>query len=216
MPTAWSSFHDCELLLGRSARNDLCVEDPFASRLHAEVRRRGDRYWLSDLGSANGTLLNGSRLLTAAQLQDGDQVRIGETEIEYSERADTAPARNRTSVLVSDAFQPPAPEVMIDAESQAPASKLLSVIDTSSKTQIGTIIGRADLLPDQSLAIISRVSLTLLSQLSLNDTLIHVLDSVFQAVPADRGYIMLSSRPKSSLPRRTRRPRRSSSSSARP
>jgi sigma-B regulation protein RsbU (phosphoserine phosphatase) len=177
--------------LGRSARNDLCVEDPFASRLHAEVRRRGDRYWLSDLGSANGTLLNGSRLLTAAQLQDGDQIRVGETEIEYSERADTAPARSRTSVLVSDAFQPPAPEVMIDAESQAPASKLMSVIDTSSKTQVGTVIGRADVLPDQSLAIISRVSLTLLSQLSLNDTLIQVLDSVFQALPADRGYIML-------------------------
>ncbi|MDQ3014234.1 MAG: FHA domain-containing protein, partial [Acidobacteriota bacterium] len=75
--------------IGRSARNDLCVEDPFASRLHAEIRRRGDAFCLSDLGSANGTLINGLRLTAQVQLNDRDIVRIGETEIEYSERADT-------------------------------------------------------------------------------------------------------------------------------
>src|SRR6185436_17015805 len=88
--------------IGRSARNDLCVEDPFASRLHAEIRRQGDHFWLSDLGSANGTLLNNQRMTTSLQLHDRDRIRIGETEIEYSERADTAPASGRTSILLSD------------------------------------------------------------------------------------------------------------------
>ena len=46
--------------IGRSARNDLCIPDPFASRVHAEVRNEGDEYKLQDLGSANGTLYNGS------------------------------------------------------------------------------------------------------------------------------------------------------------
>ena len=41
-------------------RNDLCIPDPFASRVHAEVRREGDEYVLQDLGSANGTLYNGA------------------------------------------------------------------------------------------------------------------------------------------------------------
>jgi pSer/pThr/pTyr-binding forkhead associated (FHA) protein len=68
--------------IGRSARNDLCVEDPFTSRLHAEIRRQGDNFLLTDLGSANGTYLNGARMTAAAQLQDRDRVRIGETEIE--------------------------------------------------------------------------------------------------------------------------------------
>src|SRR5213080_1935605 len=48
--------------IGRSARNDLCIPDPFASRVHAEVRSEGDEYFLQDLGSANGTLYNGTVL----------------------------------------------------------------------------------------------------------------------------------------------------------
>ena len=37
------------ITLGRSARNDLCIPDPFASRVHAEVRREGEEYFLQDL-----------------------------------------------------------------------------------------------------------------------------------------------------------------------
>ena len=36
--------------IGRSARSDVCIPDAFASRLHAEVRKEGDGYWLQDLG----------------------------------------------------------------------------------------------------------------------------------------------------------------------
>ncbi len=177
--------------IGRSARNDLCVEDPFASRLHAEVRSRGDSYWLSDLGSANGTLLNGSRLTTPMQLQDRDVIRIGETEIEYSERADTAPAKGRTSILLSDSHDSHKPEATISASSRNSAANLLSSLESSSRTHFTPIPGRAQLIEDDTMAVISRVSLTLLSPLSLEDTLIQAMECVFDAVPADRGYIML-------------------------
>ncbi len=177
--------------IGRSARNDLCVEDPFASRLHAEVRSRGDSYWLSDLGSANGTLLNGSRMTTPMQLQDRDVIRIGETEIEYSERADTAPAKGRTSILLSDSHDSHKPEATISASSRNSAANLLSSLESSSRTHFTPIPGRAQLIEDDTMAVISRVSLTLLSPLSLEDTLIQAMECVFDAVPADRGYIML-------------------------
>src|SRR5262249_33373406 len=111
--------------IGRSARNDLCIEDPFASRMHAEVRKRGDTFWLSDLASANGTLMNGVRLSAPAQLRDRDLFRIGETEIEYSERADTAPARGRTSVLLSDKQNTYSPEATIVPDSRNSAANLL-------------------------------------------------------------------------------------------
>ncbi|MGE0101819.1 MAG: SpoIIE family protein phosphatase [Blastocatellales bacterium] len=177
--------------IGRSARNDLCVEDPFASRLHAEVRSRGDSYWLSDLGSANGTLHNGNRLTAPVQLQDHDLIRIGETEIEYSERADTAPAKGRTSILLSDSHDSKRPEATIAASSRNSAANLLQSFESSSRTQFTPIPGRAQMIEDDTLAIISRVSLTLLSPLSLEDTLKQAMDCVFEAVPADRGYIML-------------------------
>jgi len=185
------------ITIGRSARNDLCVEDPFASRLHAEVRKRGDAFWIADLGSANGTLINSARLTAPVQLRDRDIVRIGETEIEYSEHADTAPARGRTSILFSDSSFAPLPEATITAGDRNSAANLISSLESSNMTLIGA--AAKSLAPksveDDALAVISRVSLTLLSGLSLDDTLQQVLDCVFEVVSADRGYVMLFEAP---------------------
>src|SRR5499426_2985966 len=124
------------ITIGRSARNDLCVEDPFASRLHAEVRKRGDAFWIADLGSANGTLINSARLTAPVQLRDRDIVRIGETEIEYSEHADTAPARGRTSILFSDSSFAPLPEATITVGDRNSAANLISSLESSNMTLI--------------------------------------------------------------------------------
>ncbi len=194
------------ITIGRSARNDLCVEDPFASRLHAEVRKRGDAFWITDLGSANGTMVNAAKLSAPLQLRDRDIVRIGETEIEYSERADTAPARGRTSILFSDSSFAPLPEATIVPGARNSAANLLSSLEVSHKTQIGPPAVHATLSPksaaasvqDDALAVISQVSLTLLKPLSLDDTLLQVLEYVFEVVLADRGYVMLFETPEES------------------
>src|SRR5205823_8527298 len=75
------------ITIGRSARNDLCIPDPFASRVHAEVRNEGDEYFLQDLGSANGTLYNGSVVDSAVTLTRGGRIQIGETEIVFNDSA---------------------------------------------------------------------------------------------------------------------------------
>src|ERR687890_2384353 len=75
------------ITIGRSARNDVCIPDPFSSRVHAEVRREGDRYVLQDLGSANGTFFKGARMESAITLAPGDSVQIGETEIIFRDRS---------------------------------------------------------------------------------------------------------------------------------
>src|SRR5215475_11312386 len=195
------------ITIGRSARNDLCVEDPFASRLHAEVRKRGDLFWIADLGSANGTLVNTARLTAPVQLRDRDIIRIGETEIEYSERADTAPARGRTSILFSDSGFAPLPEATIVADARNSAANLLSSLEAPYRTPVIPAVGQATLAPkpvperlpehleDNVLAVIIRVSLTLLKPLSLDETLRQVLECVFEVVSADRGYVMLFEAP---------------------
>ena len=73
------------ITIGRSARNDLCIPDPFASRVHAEVRTEGDEYFLQDLGSANGTLYNGSVVDSTITLSRGGRIQIGETEIIFND-----------------------------------------------------------------------------------------------------------------------------------
>src|SRR5688500_3510867 len=73
------------ITIGRSARNDLCIPDPFASRVHAEVRRERDEYLLQDLGSANGTLYSGATVDGAGRLTAGGRIQIGETEIIFDD-----------------------------------------------------------------------------------------------------------------------------------
>jgi len=66
-----------ELTVGRSSQNDLVLDDPLVSRLHAIFMRRGDVVLLEDLGSHNGTYVNNERLHTIRQLHHGDTIVIG-------------------------------------------------------------------------------------------------------------------------------------------
>ena len=68
------------LSIGRSKEADVQIEDRYASGIHARVFARGGRYFVEDMGSTNGTLLNGATLRGEAELIDGDTVQIGDTE----------------------------------------------------------------------------------------------------------------------------------------
>src|ERR1041385_5029316 len=85
--------------IGRSARSDLCIPDAFASRLHAEVRKEGDSYWLQDLGSANGTRYNGNLVTIPLPLSNGGEIQIGETTIVFEDERASLP---KNSTLIAD------------------------------------------------------------------------------------------------------------------
>lgn len=67
------------LTLGRSAEADVSFEDRYASGIHATLYSRGDRYFVEDLGSTNGTLLDGRPVSGEQELRDGSQIEIGDT-----------------------------------------------------------------------------------------------------------------------------------------
>ena len=72
------------LLVGRGSRNDVDLAgDEYASSAHARLEPRLDGVWLEDVGSTNGTYLNGIRLTRPKRLTSGDVLRIGETELRY-------------------------------------------------------------------------------------------------------------------------------------
>lgn len=66
--------------LGRSADADITFTDRYASGLHARLYPRGDRYFLEDMNSTNGTLLDGRAFSGEQELDDGSRIRIGDTE----------------------------------------------------------------------------------------------------------------------------------------
>jgi serine phosphatase RsbU (regulator of sigma subunit) len=190
------------ITIGRSARNDVCIPDPFASRVHAEVRREGDAYVLQDLGSANGTLYNGDRVESALTLTPGGRIQIGETEIVFRDKDAGAGA-----TMIADPSAASLPEATIALNSdQRSTSGLLEAIE-DARTQgsaeqprpaaAGTIINSTRAASANAvqqsdlLALISKVSVTLLAPATLDETLRQVVALVFEAVPAERCLIML-------------------------
>lgn len=65
--------------IGRSPENDIVLDnEPTISRFHAVLERNGDRWLLRDLGSRNGTWLNGERVTDAMPFESADEARIGD------------------------------------------------------------------------------------------------------------------------------------------
>ena len=74
------------LTVGRAGNNDVPLpEDEYASARHARFEPRQDGVWVQDLGSTNGTYLNGARLEHPRRLTEGDIVRIGETDLRFEQ-----------------------------------------------------------------------------------------------------------------------------------
>ena len=71
--------------LGRAGSADIHVEDPFASSVHARIFARNGFMHVEDMGSTNGTYLNGRQLRKAEQLKPADKIRIGDSEYSYRE-----------------------------------------------------------------------------------------------------------------------------------
>lgn len=167
--------------VGRSTRSDICIPDPFASRVHAEIRREGDHYILQDLGSANGTRFNGAPLSGSIPISTGDRFQIGETVFEFVEPR----AVSQTLVDGGDDFNP---SVTISLSANKSATELFQSIEKARQAEISKqkVTSRTDLL-----GLISKVGVTLLAATTLDETLQQVADLVFEAVPAERCVIML-------------------------
>ncbi len=74
-----------QVTIGRSASNSLVIDDHRVSRCHAEIRNLGNgRYRLSDVGSVNGTWLNGRLITVPRDLQGGDEIQIGATRLRFA------------------------------------------------------------------------------------------------------------------------------------
>jgi phosphoserine phosphatase RsbU/P len=175
------------ITLGRSARNDLCVPDPFASRVHAEVRREGDEYFLQDLGSANGTLYNGHTVQGSVALTAGGRIQIGETEIVFDDG--TYNSSMGATMITDNSSSIPEATIAL-ASGDRTTSGLLEAIEGARTKPEEIVASRANKQGDL-LALISKVGITLLASASLNETLDQIVSLVFEAVPADRCLLMM-------------------------
>ncbi len=83
-----------EITLGRAESCDVGLfGGQGVEKVHAKIRRQGDRYLLSDAGTPGGTLLNGTRVAEPAPLRDGDRIQMGNCVLTFGERRQEAAAQ---------------------------------------------------------------------------------------------------------------------------
>jgi sigma-B regulation protein RsbU (phosphoserine phosphatase) len=181
------------ITIGRSARNDLCIPDPFASRVHAEVRHEGDEYVLQDLGSANGTLYNGSVVEAPIHLMRGGRIQIGETEIFFNDAQ--FPLSSGATMITDNSSSVPEATISLASTGRTTSGLLEAIEDARTQSDESSRVSQqSDLL-----ALISKISVALLDTVTLNETLDQIVSMVFQAVPADRSMIMMREEKSSDL-----------------
>ncbi len=123
------AFDRIEITVGRTMENDVVLPDPGISRQHMSIRDKGGAYILKDLGSSNGTLLNGRKVLEEV-LKSGDVITMGGAKVRFEAeesqpgRPAPKPARRQPAGRVRPSKRPPRQK----AQPPRPAAKQKAVI----------------------------------------------------------------------------------------
>jgi len=135
-----------EVILGRAPQCDLPVDSARASRKHAAVRREGDRFWVRDLDSTNGTLVNGQRITGEHALSPGDRIEIGEVTVTFchveSTLAETVSGASADQTMVMRRM-PASAAGLAGSFEQIPAFAVLQMLELGGQTGVLTVEGGA-------------------------------------------------------------------------
>jgi pSer/pThr/pTyr-binding forkhead associated (FHA) protein len=69
-----------EVSLGRANSNQIVIKDPYISKKHLRIVKDEGKYYLEDFNSANGTFVNGDRVMDVVNLKNGDRITVGQVE----------------------------------------------------------------------------------------------------------------------------------------
>jgi phosphoserine phosphatase RsbU/P len=154
--------------IGRSRDSDIFLPDQWLSRHHAEILRKDAAFYLHDLGSKNGTLLNGEPVHGDRRLRHGDVITLGEHVLTFSI------------------------EEVADEDSQPPeGTRIFSARELSDIKTKPSIDPEELQKQNRVLEVLSQAARSLLAHRPLPDLFEDVLNLLFAAVPCERGAILL-------------------------
>lgn len=168
--------------VGREVSNTIQLHDTEVSRRHAELRRQGDRYILVDLGSSNGSYVNGERV-TVRELAIGDEIQLGTTLMLFTSGEDEPPRESGGEIDIVS----PAPQDrsrIIRALRQDEGSHVL--YDESARDRSTWTVRAAS-----NLRIMYRTAMAVSHTLDIDELLHRLMQLIVEWVEADRGCIML-------------------------
>lgn len=167
-----------EVVIGRDKSADIILLDTMVSRRHARILCDGERSHIADMNSRNGTFVN--RLPTDRHdLTDGDEITIGESIFLFQESDSEIDVRTE--------------ELEVVASPDYQEKLTVEIPDVQQAIRLHELGATFENLPhdERDLAILYEVGRTINSTHKLDEILGHVLDSIFQTTPAERGVVLL-------------------------
>lgn len=166
--------------VGRDSSNLVQLHDTEVSRRHAELRKVGDGVMLADLGSSNGTFVNGRRA-QQQELRSGDQLQLGSTLLLFTAAStDSVPATDLIDIVghqhTGDSSR------IVRSMGQEEGSRIFELAEGESPW-----LARAR----SNLQIMYRTALAVSHTLEIDDLLDRIMQLIFEWVECDRGCIML-------------------------
>ena len=162
-------------VLGRSTQATVRLADREVSRQHSQIDRRGKDFVLRDLGSSNGTFLNGKRIFGPMRLKDGDEVLIGVSRMEFRLGGHDANAE------------------IVHMEPGAPLEGVIALVEAKANfAPVDQVRDAEQLKRDyERLRIGHEFSRYVRLERDLGELLYRILSIAFDLIPADNGVILL-------------------------
>lgn len=162
------------ITIGRAVDNEIRLSQALVSRHHCRIEHGAEGCWLLDLGSSNGTLVNGERVMRRL-LVDGDQIAIGKVRLNvHIEEEDDSPRADETQ---------PIPEVS-DDEAEP------DLTDQGFRTNTGDLRRERD-----NLRVFAKIAAELARETELLPLLRQIVDSAVALVGGERGFLLMTEKP---------------------
>ena len=174
------------ILVGRLTASDIQINDKTVSGRHAQITVDANGVFLEDLGSRNGTRVNGQTVTARVQLTHGDQIEFSGVPYRFEDQPDTGrQAQDLRATPPAVEITQPVPNVQI-ADAADDASRIMD----SSKS--GSRFDALDVNPEAKLKAVLDLSTRLVGSVDLDSQLPAILDTLFSVFKyADRGCILL-------------------------
>jgi signal transduction histidine kinase/pSer/pThr/pTyr-binding forkhead associated (FHA) protein len=171
--------------VGRDASNPIRLHDTEVSRRHAEFFGTEDGFMVRDVGSANGTYVNGQKV-GQKPLQTGDRIQIGQTVLAFiTGRGETAQAKNDLADQINliSRHDLELSSAIIKTIAASEGSQILAHPEKAKTPWLKTALANLSIMYEASNAV-SHI-------LDLNELLNRMLELIARSIPADRGCIMV-------------------------
>ncbi len=199
-----------EVTIGRSEKNDVVISDSSVSRYHAKISQTKKGYVLTDLGSFNGTRVNG-KPVQSVRLKHEDQIRIGIIRLNFieGEKVISSPAdsvilapdkeleRGRPKIVKSSPEESclvDSQDLLIAAEPEKgpmDAGLFVSPGKPGEKTEFRKVVASLERM-NKVLFVLYEISRQLHSIQDFNELLQKIMDLIFMVVDADYGFVILT------------------------